>query len=330
MKTPFVRAAHLKVYADVLHKMGAPVNRHLAAAGLPPFSEEDQEQYLCVPRVLDFVSKASRDASVIELGFLAAQKSDLSTLSPAFQRALLAAPNGLQRLRQVLRFDRVEDGALRSAVIRRSGFLRVICNLEDFRGSDALAYSEWLQIQGMVSIVRSVAGSGWCPPEVTFISGEKCSPLARESFGNARMLFAQPNTSILVPLDILARPCADADSATQDPGRAGMPENLVSFLKKAIRPHLAGASPGVCLAAEWSGMSRRSFQRKLARLDRSYSEVLAEVRYETAAALLSNSTAKIIEIAYETGYENPEHFSRAFRRMAGISPREYRKSLSHR
>jgi AraC-like DNA-binding protein len=33
---------------------------------------------------------------------------------------------------------------------------------------------------------------------------------------------------------------------------------------------------------------------------------------------------KIIDIAYKLGYEDLSHFTRAFRHLAGLSPREYR------
>lgn len=330
MEAPLVRAAHLMVYAEVLQEIGAPVDQHLTNAGLPLMMDLVQDSYLHVPRVLDFVSRATRDVSVTELGFVASQKSSLSMLSSAFQRALLTAPNGLQRIRQLVRFDRIEDGALRSAVIRKAGFLRLICNLEDFRDSKALAYSEWLQIQGMISIVRSVAGPEWSPTEVTFISGEKCSTSAREAYGNARMLFGQPNTSIIVPIEVLAWPCSNEETAMYSPACEKSSESLLRYLKKAIKANLAGSPPSLSRVADLAGMSSRSLQRKLALLGQSYSDILAESRYETAASLLSNSSVKVIDIAHESGYEVPQHFSRAFRQMAGISPREYRKSLSHR
>lgn len=48
------------------------------------------------------------------------------------------------------------------------------------------------------------------------------------------------------------------------------------------------------------------------------------LRMEAAASYLVNSTLSVKEIAWELGYANPFHFSRSFRRFAGISPRGYR------
>ena len=71
--------------------------------------------------------------------------------------------------------------------------------------------------------------------------------------------------------------------------------------------------------------SVRTLQRRLQESGLSYSELVNELRFETAARLLRETDATALEIALEVGYEDPSHFSRAFKRLAGISPREYRR-----
>jgi hypothetical protein len=46
-----------------------------------------------------------------------------------------------------------------------------------------------------------------------------------------------------------------------------------------------------------------------------------------ACRLPLDDQLKIIDVAYSAGYENPQHFSRAFRRISGLSPRSYRSQL---
>jgi len=59
----------------------------------------------------------------------------------------------------------------------------------------------------------------------------------------------------------------------------------------------------------------------------TFSEYLARVRVEKAKNLLLNPNLRISEIAYEVGFQSLTHFNRVFRRLAGRSPTEYRKSL---
>ncbi|MBW7453296.1 response regulator [Paenibacillus sepulcri] len=54
-------------------------------------------------------------------------------------------------------------------------------------------------------------------------------------------------------------------------------------------------------------------------------EYVTMVRIEEAKRLLEMTDKRRYEIAYQVGYESPEHFSRIFKRCVGISPAEYRK-----
>ena len=78
------------------------------------------------------------------------------------------------------------------------------------------------------------------------------------------------------------------------------------------------------MAAEIAGTSVRTLQRGLANSDLSYSRLIKEARFEAALQLLGDPDMKTIDVAYATGYEEPSNFARAFQRLAGVSPQEYR------
>ena len=71
-------------------------------------------------------------------------------------------------------------------------------------------------------------------------------------------------------------------------------------------------------------MSPRTLQRRLNKVGTTYSDLIQEVRYDIAVHLLKENNFKLLDIAYELVYSDPAHFTRAFQRMAGVSPREYR------
>ena len=50
-----------------------------------------------------------------------------------------------------------------------------------------------------------------------------------------------------------------------------------------------------------------------------------KIRMTHATALLRNTTTPIAEISYMIGYENPESFIRAFKKMYTVSPSQYRR-----
>jgi AraC-like DNA-binding protein len=112
--------------------------------------------------------------------------------------------------------------------------------------------------------------------------------------------------------------CFSARSAAAD-------LDILGSIRLMLRAYLAEKHLDVNLVAEIAGMSVRSLQRRLAQYELSYSRLLEQVRFEAAADMLNDPDLHLTDIAYAVGFEHPTHFSRAFRRIAGLSPREYRK-----
>jgi AraC family transcriptional regulator len=56
--------------------------------------------------------------------------------------------------------------------------------------------------------------------------------------------------------------------------------------------------------------------------------VFSEVRVRHATTLLADPDRRVIDVALEVGFENQTHFTRAFRKHTGLTPRAYRHSLA--
>ncbi|OWK23364.1 hypothetical protein AJ87_36895 [Rhizobium yanglingense] len=72
--------------------------------------------------------------------------------------------------------------------------------------------------------------------------------------------------------------------------------------------------------AEAVGLHPRTLQRYLSESQEEYSDLLAEVRFETALRLMSDPSVRVIDVAYELGYTDPANFTRAFRHWTGLKP----------
>lgn len=70
--------------------------------------------------------------------------------------------------------------------------------------------------------------------------------------------------------------------------------------------------------------SRRQLQRSFAEAGTSVQERLYLVRMERAAELLHESSLPIADIARSVGYRQPPHFAKAFRRLYGLTPSQWR------
>ena len=325
-----VRAAHFNYYLAVLREIGVPIWDKLHRAGLPGTTEETPDLYLSLPRVMDCVAA---NGGAMELGFLAAQRSTLEGLRPEFQSAIRNAPSGLALLQTLLRYRKGEDTSGFSAIYPAGASVRVVCDQPGFEQNAALACLEWMNLQAVVSIVRSVAGDKWTPSQMTFVSSVAPHDAAREAFPNTQILRSQTHTSVLVPRDVLGRPCPSPmapDATEQDGPYVPMETDHVAgplnTIREIVKPYLRDRPLKLSELADILGTSERTLQRHLAAMGASYSQLIDEARYQIACDMLEHADVEIGEIAFAVGYQNPSHFSRAFRRLAGFSPSEYRAS----
>lgn len=73
-------------------------------------------------------------------------------------------------------------------------------------------------------------------------------------------------------------------------------------------------------------MSQTSLMRTFDRvMGRSAIDHLIRLRISKAKSLLRRTTLPITEIAFQVGFNDGNYFSRQFRKLAGVSPRDYRR-----
>jgi AraC family transcriptional activator of mtrCDE len=95
-----------------------------------------------------------------------------------------------------------------------------------------------------------------------------------------------------------------------------------AFAEMAARP---AASHTVQSLAEHVGLSRSAFMARFtAAFGQAPMAVLRQLRMRHAAVLLSSNTLAIDQVAYGVGYKSRSSFSRAFRRLYGKDPSNYR------
>lgn len=93
-----------------------------------------------------------------------------------------------------------------------------------------------------------------------------------------------------------------------------------------LRDH--GPHVSLDTVARQIGTSRRHLQRVFGELsDHSFQDTLTYVRMAHARRLLREADRSIAEISQAAGYRAPAQFSKAFRRVHGATPRDYRRKV---
>jgi AraC-like DNA-binding protein len=97
-------------------------------------------------------------------------------------------------------------------------------------------------------------------------------------------------------------------------------------VQQIITTLLAGPCRAVRIdiVAETMGTSVRTLQRRLRATGVTYSEVVQRARRTAAQQMLKDHSAGIATVARALGYSDPAHFTRAFQRWTGFTPRDFR------
>lgn len=120
-------------------------------------------------------------------------------------------------------------------------------------------------------------------------------------------------------LDCRISHCPDADASAH--------LDNIRILRNSIRTMLPYERPTLERLATLLRTSVRTIQRRLRDFGVTYEGLLDDIRYNTAANLIANGDVSVTEAAYLVGYSDVAHFSRAFRRWTGTSPREFIRRL---
>ncbi|MET3504106.1 DNA-binding response regulator [Halalkalibacter oceani] len=95
-----------------------------------------------------------------------------------------------------------------------------------------------------------------------------------------------------------------------------------------IEEHYSDPDLSLDVVAQAVGRSTAYYSHLLMkRQGNSFRQLLANKRMNEAKRLLHSDELSIKEIAYEVGFRNPSYFTRQFKEMTGVSPREYRLSM---
>ena len=72
-------------------------------------------------------------------------------------------------------------------------------------------------------------------------------------------------------------------------------------------------------------VSRRTLSRALRKEGLTYQHLVERARFDRAREMLADEATSIKEIAFELGFSGANNFGRAFRRLAGVTPSQFRR-----
>jgi AraC-like DNA-binding protein len=328
-KIALMRGQFLLPFTQILEEMGAPTESLLEKHKLPRMLESNANDYVAIRNAIQFVEAADRMQGIPDFAHLVARDATFDYLSERLRTQLICSPTLYSALTTLCANAHLEDTNLRMFLASHGESVRLHSQLIGVKGLQGLQNSQWLQNVLSIQIVREFVGPRWAPSTIAFEADYRPAIEVREYWPETRFLCAQPYSWIDIPLKYMSLPPIRNYRMQSSIGVEGrnISGKLLDSLKLMLPSYLEGKVPSVSEVAEMANMSVRNLQRILSETGVGYREILNTVKFERAAMLLGRSDMSITEIARSLGYFDGAHFTRAFRRIAGVTPMQYRKGL---
>lgn len=321
---PLTRCQFLIPFAEIHGASGTSTEALLEKFKLPAFLHSKEDNYVPVKNTILFVESVARSRGISDLGYLAAQYVKFEQWSEDSRSAILSAPTLFHALRSICQRSHIDTTNLSIHLEFHGNSLRICSRLKGSEGMPHLEHAQWLQNILPIEVVRLFAGPDWAPETIAFEAPHTPSLDVQGCWPKTRFLSGQKTAWIDVPLQYLGILPNFHEEPRHSTGEFRSSIQLINSLKMMLPSYLDGRVPKIAEVAEMANTSARSLQRTLASAGLSYRDIINAVKFQRAAQILKKTDAKIIDIALSLGYSDHAHFTRAFQKMAGISPLQFR------
>ena len=114
----------------------------------------------------------------------------------------------------------------------------------------------------------------------------------------------------------------EAEEEKEDHASSFIVRNAIEYMEKNYAEHLTLSE-----VADKIYVSQWHLSKLLNKYEeKSFSEILNQIRIKPATELLKDPSLRIGDIAEQVGFLDMAHFSRVFKKLAGISANEYRNT----
>ena len=104
--------------------------------------------------------------------------------------------------------------------------------------------------------------------------------------------------------------------------------DVIVKAKRYITEHCEDAELSLAEVAEYVGLNEKYFTNRFTKeTGETFSSYLTALRIQKAKELLKTTSFKVYEISEMVGYRNVEHFNRVFKKLNGVTPAGYRKTM---
>ena len=317
----------------VSSEFNLPFERYFRKWGLPLWAREDPDVWVPTHAVLCVSRDIRGNLGTEEFGAWIDGACDLSALGN-IKDHLDGAYTLYEAIGRYKRFY-TQFRSYAHLSVRHQGkdiWLQRIVDVSNVGNSEIL---EAYALSEMTKVVQMAAGKKWRPKQASLQSNNDSILKTLSDFSEADIILGAPSCGLAISKKLLSDPIAQtrqrglSQAAILDDPPLSPPQDFSECLLAIISTRFEEGYPNLRNIAESIGLTPRTIQRYLAAEGLTYRDVIDLYRFRKAKEMIVADRSRIVDVAAALEYENAGNFTRAFRRWAGVSPREYRLLHMH-
>jgi len=282
-----------------------------------------------VPNLWSFFEAAAHNIDP-DVGWLVGKHVGDQNLSHRLLQKLEHSPSLYLALKGLVQSVREEASDLQLGLYERAEdvlFCTHYPGRSDLPGYDQ---SQAYQLGLFIGLIRHFLGKHWTPDEIG-IQCQRSPAGAMDILPHSRIRTGQSVGYVVVPRKQLHQAVLPraGENLSETTSGAKNDFDFAGKLRAILQSYLPDGYPSASFAAELMGISERTLARRLSAKELTYGTLVDDLRFTVAKELLQNSGQQIGEIALSVGFEDQSNFNRMFRRMGGMTPKQFRKAMLH-
>ncbi|MGF1695146.1 helix-turn-helix domain-containing protein [Vibrio lamellibrachiae] len=319
-----IRTGYTKILLEVFSKHNINIHEMLRESGLPPDLFDTNKDFLPVEPVRRLVYLLSSQVGV---------NSFSEMLRLAFRQRIIPQVLGLFDQTETVRdalsiaysvFSHDTPGS-KVTLVNEHG-VHWLCRAAQYENVPSFIWGELFAILYIEELLQALTQSKWQITKVKIQHTD--SDVVQSALGKSVQLFVgHENTAVYIDEATLNTKVQIKDSALQL--KTPLVEWHTSFSDSvftALLPYVKEHSLSVEQAAKLLKLTPRTFQRRLKEERTSFRKVKESLMLSVSCELMEEGHS-LTHISSQLGYNNISHFSRAFKRITGLTPKSYRKSI---
>jgi AraC-like DNA-binding protein len=323
------KARSMGPLADAVERAGGSVTRVFREAELPLRLVEQPERLILLRDQLRLVECAAREIGDEALPARLAREAGMASLG-GFGAHVCAAPRlGDAIARCNSGIASMLQSVTRLGLARSGPWAKWTYGITDSTRIGRQK-NEMLALGYMIDLLRRFAGRAAIPVRAELPGRLHARTAVQDLLGCEVVEGAV--AAVIFPCDrlALANPTLPEIETGAAAGAIPGPADFAACVEHLVLLELLDRRPHIDWVCRRLGMSKRSLQRRLALSETSFDGIRRRVLFQQASTLLCSPGMAVTDIAFELGYDDPAHFTRAFARWTGLSPRSWRRKMTGR